>query len=101
MFLLNGRPSCSGEYKIRLGMGGISKQKSDSIEFDHEEIMEILISNQQTVLELKQKLAETVSSKLNIPLDPKKLRLREKVNLKLSKVFHNDDLLKSHRIYDR
>lgn len=53
------------------------------------------------MLQLKQVLVEEVKKKAGVSLDAGRVRLREKVNLKLGKVFHNDDLLKSHRIYDR
>jgi hypothetical protein len=101
MYLMSGRPSVQGEYKIRVGMGGISKQRCDTIEFDCVDLLELSISNNQTVAQLKEVLVKEVKEKLAIELDHTRIRLREKVNLKLGKVFHNNDMLKSHRIYDR
>ena len=52
-------------------------------------------------MQLKEVLVKEVHAKLNVQMDPKMVRLREKVNMKLGRVFHNPDILKSHRIYDR
>lgn len=38
LYLLNGQPSVQNQFKINVGMGGISSQKTDSIEYDYEEL---------------------------------------------------------------
>lgn len=66
-----------------------------------EELAEIVIMNSWTVLQLKEHLAKELSDKFKIDVDVKRMRLREKVNLKLGRVFHNKMELKHQRIYDR
>lgn len=50
---------------------------------------------------MKEFLAEYLTNKGLAGFNPKKMRLRDKINNKLSEVYHNDTSLKNHRLYDR
>lgn len=44
-YLATGKPTATGEYKIKVGMGGIAAIQTDTIEFDYEDVMELTISS--------------------------------------------------------
>ncbi|CAK62005.1 unnamed protein product (macronuclear) [Paramecium tetraurelia] len=98
--LMMGKPSTKGVYKIKVGMGGISQKYSDTIDFEYQDLFEMEINSEWYVKELKEKLCQKVEETKQITLQPNLIRLRYKVNTKLSQVYHNDQLLKNLRLFD-
>ncbi|CAD8079535.1 unnamed protein product [Paramecium primaurelia] len=98
--LMMGKPSSKGIYKIKVGMGGLSPKYSDTIEFEYQDLFEMEINSEWYVKELKEKLCQKLEESNQIILQPNLIRLRYKLNTKLSQVYHNDQLLKNLRLFD-
>ncbi|CAD8102865.1 unnamed protein product [Paramecium primaurelia] len=98
--LMMGKPSTKGIYKIKVGMGGLSPKYSDTIEFEYQDLFDMEINSEWYVKELKEKLCQKLEELKQITLQPNLIRLRYKLNTKLSQVYHDDQLLKNLRLFD-
>ncbi|CAK65339.1 unnamed protein product (macronuclear) [Paramecium tetraurelia] len=98
--LMMGKPSTKGTYKIKFGIGGLSPKYSDTIEFEYQDLFEMEINSEWYVRELKEKLCQRLEEQKQIVLQPNFMRLRYKLNTKLSQIYHNDQILKNIRIFD-
>ena len=100
IYLEFGVPSLPGEYRLYFSLAIRLVPELDSVSHKFEELFELPISGDLTVSQVKLIVAEKLKNLKNLTLDPKYMRLRERVSERMLKVYRNAPL-KTQNIFEK
>ena len=100
IYLEFGVPSLPGEYRLYFSLAIRLVPELDSVSHKFEELFELPISGDLTVSQVKLIVAEKLKNLKNMTLDPKYMRLRERVSERMLKVYRNAPL-KTQNIFEK
>jgi hypothetical protein len=109
IYIKRGTPSLENEKRLQFLLAEtmteadkalLDPPTADNLYYKMRELIEIPVNTHQTTLKVKKYLCEKVKEKCQIELDPSRIRLREKGNDRLTKVYHDDVILEQYKMYE-
>ena len=100
IFLEFGRPSKPGEIRVFFMLATKYDPERDNFSHQYEDLCELTIDGALKPSEIKPMLVEELKKRKNIEINPEKVRLREKVSERITKVYREVSL-KSQQVSDK
>jgi len=100
IFLEFGKPSLPGEYRLYFSLAIRLVPELDSTSHKFEELFEMPVSGEHTAAHVKEIVCEQLKTLKNIEVDPKKIRLRERISERMLKVYR-DVPLRNQGIFEK
>lgn len=100
LFIEFGTPAKSGEFRLHFFYARKIIPEIDAFAHKFETLCELSIDGEMKASEVKVLLAKELKEKLGIEADPRRLRLRERVSERMTKIYR-DFSMKSQKIIDK
>lgn len=109
LYIKKGVPSHENEKRLKFILAEFMTDKdreslgpiaSDSLYYNIRELIEIPVNTHQTTYKVKKFLCEKVKEKCELELNPDRIRLREKANERLTKLYRDDAILEQYSMFE-
>ena len=100
VFVEFGKPTVIGEMRIFVSLALKRAEEDDALSHNFEELFELIINGDNTASEVKELIAKELETAKGIKWDPKNMRLRERIGMRLAKVLR-DSPLKQQGVSDK
>ena len=109
LYIKRGTPSLENEKRLQFILAetmtsedkeSLDPATADNLYYKMRELIEIPVNTHQTTSKVKKFACEKIKERCQLELDPSRIRLRERANDRLTKVYHDETILEQYKMYE-